>query len=152
MSLDRRESGFAYLELIVVLVIVALAVIIALPMAERSRHSFHVRSAAVDVASALKSARAGAMRTNLERRFVVDLDQRRFFADGMSRPHALPRGVTVSYEVPIGEQPAESIGTIRFRPDGTSSGGTITLVAQRQRATVSVDWLTGRTAIDWSSR
>ena len=38
-------------------------------------------------------------------------------------------------------------GQIRFFPDGSSTGGRITLTMQAQQAQVTVDWLTGQIAI-----
>ena len=148
-SRHRREAGFTLLELIAVLAIVALAATLAFPLADRSRRGLAVRTAAIDLASALKTARAEAVRSNAERRVVLDLNARQFAADGTTRPHALPREVTVVYDVPVGEQSADGIASIRFRPDGSSSGGTISVAGQRQSASVTVDWLTGRTHITW---
>jgi general secretion pathway protein H len=38
-------------------------------------------------------------------------------------------------------------GQIRFFPDGSSTGGRITVMMQEQRAEVVVDWLTGQVDI-----
>ena len=145
----RGDAGFTLLELIAVLVIVALAATLAFPMADRSRRGLAVRTAAIDLASALKTARAEAVRGNAERRVVIDLNTRQFVADGLPRPHTLPREVSVAYDVPVGEQASNGVASIRFRPDGSSSGGKISLAGQRQSASVTVDWLTGRTRIEW---
>lgn len=146
----KDDSGFTLLELLAVLAIVSLTtVLLAFPMAERSRRAQSVRSAAIDLAAMLQSAHAEAKRSNMEQRTVIDLTARRFWTVGGSRPHALPPDLTAAYDVPAAEQAAEGMASIRFRPDGSSSGGTVRLSGQRQSAIIAVDWLTGRTHIEW---
>ena len=43
--------------------------------------------------------------------------------------------------------PGPAIGDIRFQPDGSSTGGRITLADGRRRMAVGVDWLTGRVSV-----
>ncbi len=43
--------------------------------------------------------------------------------------------------------PEAAADTIRFFPDGSSTGGRITLAKDRQQYHVSVDWLTGRISV-----
>ena len=144
-----KNAGFTLLEMIGVLAILALVAVIALPAAERSRSALAVRGAAFDLAAALKNARSAALITNRETRLTLDITARRFLADGMAAAHSLPRNAAVTYAVPAGEQAAKGVAVIRFRPDGSSSGGTITLAGPRQSAVVSVDWMTGRTELAW---
>ena len=42
----------------------------------------------------------------------------------------------------------EDISEIRFAPDGSSSGGRISLFSKNKKYIVYVDWLTGRVVID----
>jgi general secretion pathway protein H len=101
------------------------------------------------MASALRIARAEALRTARETRLVLDLAARRYSADGIAAPRAIPRDVSIVYEVPAARANGEHTAEIRFRPDGSSSGGTIRIASARATALVEVDWLTGRTHIDW---
>ena len=55
----------------------------------------------------------------------------------------------MSYDVPLGEQSGEGVAAFRFRPDGSSSGGKVTFSGHGQTASINVDWLTGRTHVDW---
>ena len=45
------------------------------------------------------------------------------------------------------EQLSEKGGAIRFFPDGSSTGGRITLSIDSMRYLVNVDWLTGRVKV-----
>jgi general secretion pathway protein H len=45
------------------------------------------------------------------------------------------------------ETSGNHLGSIRFFPDGSSTGGSISLASGRETHTVVVDWLTGRVRI-----
>jgi general secretion pathway protein H len=47
----------------------------------------------------------------------------------------------------VGEQQGPGGGAIRFNPDGSSTGGRISLSDGGRRIAVGVDWLTGRVAV-----
>ena len=144
-----REAGFTLLELIVVMAILALTAALALPNGERTRRGLTLQATALDLASSLKNARSAAIQSNREHKLVIDLAGRRFWAEGQGPAHALPRELIVSTEVPLGEQADAGVASVRFRPDGSSSGGKIKFEAPRQTALVSIDWLTGRTRVEW---
>ena len=46
-----------------------------------------------------------------------------------------------------GEKSGATTGDIRFNPDGSSTGGRITLADGSRRVAVGVDWLTGRVSV-----
>jgi general secretion pathway protein H len=142
-------AGFTLLELIVVLAILATATAMAMPAVERSRRALPVRFVTLDMAALMASARSEAVRSNREQLFTINLTARKYGTSAGLRERSLPRALTVAYEVPITEQPADGLATIRFRPDGSSSGGTITISAARQSAGLSVDWMTGAARIAW---
>lgn len=146
---NAKDAGFTLLELVAVLAIIALAVAVAWPAAERSRSSNAMRRATINLAAALKNARSAALASNKETGLTLDLANYRFSADGMMAAHALPRNVRLSYAVPAVAQTADGAAMIRFRPDGSSSGGTIRLSVPRQSAKITVDWMTGSTKITW---
>ena len=41
----------------------------------------------------------------------------------------------------------DKVGAIRFYPDGSSTGGRITVASGERKYLVDVDWLTGRVSI-----
>ena len=56
-------------------------------------------------------------------------------------PPAIGLAVTAAADETSG-----ALAAIRFLPDGSSTGGTVTLASGSRRASVGVDWLTGRVA------
>lgn len=144
------DRGFTLLELVAVMAILALTVTVALPRAQWAPAGQSVRLAVTEIAAALKAARAHAMRANAEARVVVDGSARRVVADGQARALTLPRGILVAWDVSAMDRVRADAAQIRFKPDGTSSGGTFRISAQRQTAIIRVDWLTGRTDVTWS--
>ena len=148
-SLRLQPAGFTLLEMMAVLAILAVVAVIAMPAADRSRRAMPLRTVTLDMAAALKAARAEALRSNQEQLFTINLAGRTFTSSAMAKPHALNRELTVAYEIPVTEQGADGIASIRFRPDGSSSGGLISISGARQVAELRVDWMTGATSITW---
>ncbi len=147
---DIGDAGFTLLELIVAVMLMALAAYFIAPSGDRSLRRLEFQAAATDVATAMRLARAEAMRSNRELSVAVDLNRRQIVAPDRKRPRALPKALSIRYEAPAGEQSAPGVANFRFHPDGRSSGGKVVLSSAARSATVSVDWLTGQTSVDWS--
>ncbi|HRD32755.1 MAG TPA: GspH/FimT family protein [Rhodocyclaceae bacterium] len=139
----RRGNGFTLIELVVALAIAALA-LAALPTGlSRLYENVEYRTTVRDLLSGLKAARAEAARSGMAVPFVVDVGERSFSV-GERRAGTVPERLELSLIVAATEQAAER-GSIRFYPDGSSTGGSIivrrpTGVGVRLR----VDWLLGR--------
>lgn len=143
------DSGVTLLELLVVLAIMALAAVLVAPALRGPGGGIGLRGVAAEIAGLTTSERALAMRTSSERTLLVDVDRREFWVEGTPR-RTIPARYTVSVSVTPGEQLGSSRARIRFFPDGGSSGGSITVADGRQRAILSVDWLTGASRMTWS--
>lgn len=142
------DAGFTLLEMLAVLALVALATGLVMPRLSVARQNLRVKAAAVQIVSGLKMARAAALTSNEERALVVDVKNRRYWAEGAVARKALPRDVAVTYEVP-GEDAGDHEGQFRFRPDGTASGGKLKLASATDTAEISIDWLTGNVRLSW---
>ena len=62
-------------------------------------------------------------------------------------PHSLPRELELKLYTAQQEVASERKGAIRFYPDGSSTGGRITVASGERKFLVDVDWLTGRVTI-----
>jgi len=151
MIQTHRNSGFSLVELLVVLVIVVLAVAVVPPLFMGVGSTAELRGASRQLAAGLRSARSHAVLKQNETTLTVDLEARHFQVTGDTRKVSLPNNVVVKLYTAQSELSNESSGNIRFFPDGSSTGGHITLANERLEYTVNVDWLTGRIGIDEQS-
>ncbi|MEE4379659.1 MAG: GspH/FimT family protein [Candidatus Competibacteraceae bacterium] len=147
----HRNSGFSLVELLVVLVIVVLAVAVVPPLFMGVGSTAELRGAARQLAAGLRSVRSHAVLKQSPATLTVDLEARHFRVSSNNRSISLPTDVAVKLYTAQSELLNESSGNIRFFPDGSSTGGHITLANERLEYTVNVDWLTGRIGIDEQS-
>jgi len=145
--MSRTERGFTLLELIVVLVIgvILYALILAVPL--RGATTSDLKAAARSLASGLRLAQTTAITTRRDSTLTLDMDAREFVTSGDSQARKLPDGIDIQLVTAQTEVASERKGSIRFYPDGSSTGGRITVSANERKYLVDVDWLTGRVSI-----
>lgn len=137
------SKGFTLLELVVALAIAAILFTVVVPVAiHRQGHSELARSAR-DLRAALRLTRSRAIADDRPAALVVDVGNALYRPVGAAQPSAFPRGTRVRLMTTEDEALSGTIGTIRFYPDGSSTGGGVMLSLGRVRYDVLVDWLTG---------
>lgn len=141
------QSGFTLIEIIVVLSILALVTALVLPLMSGAEAKEDTRAAAHAIASGLRVTRNLAMMRGRAEAFSVDVTAGAFRA-GSAAPRRVPRGVHIVLITAARERIDDKAGSIRFFPDGTSTGGGIGLSDGASRDAVLVDWLTGRVSIE----
>ena len=144
---DRRAGGFTLIELMVVLVIAGLLLTVLPPLFSAALPGVQLKGASREVASALRFARDHAITRQQESTVTLDLESREYWVSGRERPFSLPSGLEVELFTVRSEQSGEDTGAIRFFPDGSSTGGRVTLGAGERSYAVDVDWLTGRVRV-----
>lgn len=128
----------------VVLAILGLTLVLAMPALDRLLPGLELRTEARDLASALREARAHAIGQNEV--VTVVIDQERAFLKSAGKP-AAPLSAQVKISSVTETSQATAGGEIRFFPDGTSTGGVLTLALGDRREHVVVDWLTGAVSV-----
>jgi general secretion pathway protein H len=142
-----RDRGFTILELLVVLVIGAIAYSLVLGVPFRGASIADLKAAARTLASGLRQAQSTAMATRRDALLTIDLEAREFQVTGIDATRSLPKDLEVSLYTAQQEVTSDKKGAIRFYPDGSSTGGRITLAVKERKYLVDVDWLTGRVSI-----
>ncbi|GAC1599655.1 MAG: hypothetical protein NVS3B2_01080 [Ramlibacter sp.] len=135
--------GFTLIELLVVLALLALLVALVPPSFERLRESMQYRDTLRRVLGDLRTARQQALAQGRDVRFSIDVPARNFGIEGGARS-PLPDSVQMRFTVAQIETNAQHNVSIRFHPQGGSTGGSVELVRSGGAGTrVTVDWLSG---------
>lgn len=135
-------SGFTLLEMMVALAIAAVLMAAAVPAANKMYASMQYRGAVADVKSMLETGRYQASTTGDTAVMLIKPKERKLIVG--NRSEVLPNSVTVEVVSAAELRPDPDTAAIQFYPDGSSSGGTITLARNTgQAVTLSIGWLLG---------
>jgi general secretion pathway protein H len=139
------SRGFSLIEVLVALAILGLvaagAAVALSAAAERERF----RTAAREIAGALRSARQSALAKHAETTFTLDVERKSYLVDcAADRKLDAPKDSVLTLTTASTERREDAKGSIRFFPDGSSTGGAVTITFRDRRERIAVDWLTGR--------
>ena len=143
--LDRCH-GFTLIELLATFAILGLALVLIASYRPPWSSGLGLEGTAAELASGLRLARSEAIRGNRPVAFDLDLVGHRYRV-GAGRPRRLSPNLSIELLTIAGEARAAGAGDIRFNPDGSSTGGRISLAEAGRRIAVGVDWLTGRVSV-----
>jgi len=143
----RHTRGFSLLEMLVVVTIMAAVYILVPRMFVNGVSGADLRATSRDLAAGLRQARSLALTERRETALTVDLEKRNFALTGNPRVFKMPEKIELSLFTAQSEVVNEKQGSIRFFPDGSSTGGRVTVSSGEQKFFVDVDWLTGKVAI-----
>lgn len=107
-----------------------------------------LRAGAEELRSDFRRVRSIALGENRESTLTIDSAARTWSGAGGKVGGRLPETVGLTLVVARQEQRGETAGGVRFYPDGTSTGGTVTLVQADRRLVLSIDWFDGHVSID----
>ncbi|HSC23044.1 MAG TPA: GspH/FimT family pseudopilin [Casimicrobiaceae bacterium] len=147
MTTRPSGRGVTLLELLIVLAIMAIVAGFVIPMFGGPVSTSELRSAARQLAAGLRLAQSEAVAQRRQTFLVLDVAGKRFKVDNDPQEHKLPSKVELKLFTAQNDLVSESVGSIRFFPDGGSNGGRITVASGDRKFDVDIDWLTGRVAI-----
>ena len=138
----NEETGFTLIEMLVVLAILTVTATFAVPLLSSGSEGVRLEMASSELAAALRVTRSAAITGNTQTTLMVDVDRRKFGSSVVPERSFAPN-IEAKLTFASGVRSAASDGGFRFFPDGSSSGGDVTLSLQGKQAKLCVDWLTG---------
>ncbi len=137
-----RDAGFSLLETLIALAIVALMVTVSVPMMTSGGNGLELATRQAE--TELRRAQSTAVRINRTVEVVIDVANGRI---GNERIAQAQPPVLLHVSTTADQKRSAEAGTIRFFPDGGSTGGGVTLAQDGKTVQVLVDWLTGRVSV-----
>jgi general secretion pathway protein H len=140
----RRALGFTLIELLVAFAIMGFAMALV-PMAySKLNQAIEYRASIRSFITQVSDARLKAMTTGRSAAIRVNLTNKTYGIDGQLN-QSWPASYEVRAIVDSQEVEAGKIASIRFYPDGSSTGGSISILrAPGVGVRFRIDWLTGR--------
>ena len=137
-----RPRGFTLIEIIAVIALLALAASTVVFFVSRSLSTQQIKGAGRDLVAALRYTRGQAIVKRKEQALELDVEKRAYRAP--NKPEvSLPKDMTMKLLTAAQERVDETTGRVRFFPDGSSTGGRISLIAGEREWQVEIAWLTG---------
>lgn len=141
------SEGFTLLELLIVIGVLSLLLALSVPWLSSKPSRSELKSAARELASAVRAAGAEAINRHQETVFTLDVEAREYAVGEKGVPGRLAKNLSLKLVTAESERVDETRGRIRFFPDGSSTGGRVTVGDDERAYVVTVDWITGRVVI-----
>ena len=142
-----HNRGFSLVELLAVLALIGLIMGMVGGSIVRNLDSVKSRRAGKDVMTALRYTRGQAVISRKEQWLEINIEKMTYMAP-VKDAVPLPEGVEITVKTALSDILDESTGRIRFFPDGSSTGGRITLLAGQREWLITVAWLTGEITLE----
>ncbi len=147
--MPHSHKGFTLVELLIVLVIMVLGVSLIGPNISSGSDRANLKAASRDLKSALRYARGQALMTQTEITVTLDLATNHY---KINSPHQknyqLVQSIEITLRTAQTDIESDQQGSIRFFPDGSSTGGNISLSQGEIKIDVTINWLTGHVEIE----
>jgi general secretion pathway protein H len=142
--LPRLNNGFTLLELLVVLFIMILGFSIVGINLSSGDGSAAFKVAARDMVSALRYTRGQALMSHQVAIMAVDLSENTYTVSDRAKQYLIPKTIALTVVTAQSELSGNGIANILFFPDGSSTGGRITLEQGKLASEININWLTGQ--------
>ena len=139
---DDLEAGFTLIEMLVVLAILVMTTTFIVPLISGGSEGARLQMAASELASAFQLTRSAAIMRNTDMSLMIDVDSRTFSSSVVSQRSFAP-DIYAKLAFASGLGSGAFDGGFRFFPDGSSTGGDVTLSLRGKQTKLCVDWLTG---------
>ncbi len=143
----RHNTGFTLIELLAVLMLAGLLLAVTPPLISSAMPGVELKGTTRTLVSALRQTRRQAIGDARPHGLTIDLPGREMRVPGHSRAVPIPERIDLELTVADSRHTSDGLASIRFFPDGSSSGGRIILSRGDLSYRVDVDWLTGKVTV-----
>lgn len=145
--MNKNVCGFTLIELAVVLFVMVLSFAVIGINISSGHSSTEIKAAAQDLMSALRYARGQALVQNKETTVTIDFAENTYQVSGRDKIYDLPDEVEVTLVTAQTESSGDGQASVRFFPDGSSTGGKLTLEWGEFIWHIHINWLTGQVVL-----
>jgi general secretion pathway protein H len=107
-----------------------------------------IKAAARDIVSALRYARGQALISHQDTTLTLDLVKNSYTVSSRNKVYPIPKAIKITVVTAQSEITGQGLGNIRFFPDGSSTGGRITLERGKVGWQIDINWLTGQIELE----
>lgn len=107
-----------------------------------------LQSAARDMVSALRYAKGEALIAHKEITVDLDLNENTYSVSGREKIFTIPETIALTVVTAQEELSGTGMASIRFFPDGSSTGGRIKLEKNAAIWQIDINWLTGQIELE----
>ena len=142
----QKQTGFTLIEVIVVMVMIAvLGGMVASSMTDGLRKA-KIRAVSKNLVSAMRYTRGQAVVKHEQKTITFNVEDKTYQAPRKKVVH-IPDEIDINVYTADSEVADETIGSIRFFSDGSSTGGWVKLTHKNKIWKINVNWLTGEIAM-----
>lgn len=138
----RAMRAFTLFEMLAVILLIGIAAAAVSMSVAHGLASARINAAAGELAASLRATRTQAIVHGEPRIFQINTRDD-MYRGADQRDMRLPKGLELSVTSATSDQSGGDIARIRFFPDGSSTGGRITIRSGQREWHVNVSWLTG---------
>jgi general secretion pathway protein H len=148
MKSNVKTKGFTLIEILLVIVIIVMSVSVVVSNIGTGNQTALLNGAVREMASALRFTRGHALSHSKESSFVLNLRDNTYQVSSRKKVYKLSSEFDITLDIAQSQISGEAGGGIRFFPDGSSTGGRITLELAEDKRQLDVNWLTGQVEIN----
>jgi general secretion pathway protein H len=138
----RAQRAFTLLEMLAVIILIGIAAAAVSISVAHGLASARINAAAGELTAALRATRTQAIVHGEQRIFQLNMSNDTY-RGADQHDVRLPKGLDLSVTSATSDQSTGDVARIRFFPDGSSTGGRITIRSGQREWHVNVSWLTG---------
>jgi general secretion pathway protein H len=142
------SKGFTLLEIMLVLFIVILGFAAIGLNISSGNDATKLQSAARDMVSALRFTKGQALISHAETTVALDLNENTYTVSDRDKVYTIPDTIALTVVTAQEELSGKGLASIRFFPDGSSTGGRIKLEMNSAIWQIDINWLTGQIELE----